>query len=573
MRPGAGVLRLERARQRGHCLLVGALDERPLSAFHLEESPEILRVENELLLGMLAFLPERSFVEAARDPLDRVQELERAERLAEEGIGVARRRLFLARALRSGEKDDADVGRHGIFLQLPAQSQPVHARQADVEDDDVRRPARDLVLRFLGGPGLVDLDVHHLEGRAEEDAQRGVVVDHEQPQPSLVETGHRPNPLDMDRVGIEFEDLGAVLAGELRCVERDVGLAQEIVRLSRMIGERRDARGSSRQRAPAPPLRESVPHPIGDLNGRRRGSLDHERELLASDPEDLVVRAHDPHQDAPDRAQNVVPGEVPFAVVDLLEVVEIDDDEGDPRSLGRRVAQHLPEVLVERALVREAGQRVAPSLGVRQREPALVRERLRGEVGDSRDELRVTERLDARRKRHENGSEGLCVGDHRNRNRLGAGRAEPVELAQLVRVRFNEAELRVRAGNDVRRRAQRLGRARPGQGGKRKRAFGRCEVDRRERRAGEVGELARDEVGRAAAARRAGDRVSQPDERLARPCEGALELPQRSALQAVRVGARLEHRHHVDDVVRSSKGDDPGPRQQVADPLRRLDAV
>ena len=238
-----------------------------------------------------------------------------------------------------------------------------------------------------------------------------------------------------------------------------------------------------------------------------------------------------------------------------------------------RVAQDLLEVLVESALVREAGQRVAPSLGVRQREPALVRERLRGEVGDSRDELRVAERLDARRKRHENGSEGLRVGDQRNRNRLGTGRAEPVELAQLVCVSLDEAELRVRAGDDVRRRMQRLGRARPRQGGQRKRAFGRCEVDRRERRAGEVGELARDEVGRAAAARRAGDRVRQPDERLARPCQGALELPQRSALQAVRVSARLEHRHHIDDVVRSCEGDDPGPRQQVADPLRRLDAV
>ena len=137
------------------------------------------------------------------------------------------------------------------------------------------------------------------------------------------------------------------------------------------------------------------------------------------------------------------------------------------------VTQNLRQVLVEGALVREAGQRVAPSLGVRQREPALVRERLRGEVGHPRDELRVAERLDARRKRDENGSEGLRVGDQRSRDRLSAGRAEPVELAQLVRVSLDEPELRVGAVDDIRRRAQRLGRGRPRQSRQRKRAFGR----------------------------------------------------------------------------------------------------
>ena len=49
--------------------------------------------------------------------------------------------------------------------------------------------ARDLLLRVLGGVGLLDLDVDDLEGRAQEDAQRGVVVDDEQPQPALVDAG------------------------------------------------------------------------------------------------------------------------------------------------------------------------------------------------------------------------------------------------------------------------------------------------------------------------------------------------------------------------------------------------
>ena len=39
---------------------------------------------------------------------------------------------------------------------------------------------------------------------------------------------------------------------------------------------------------------------------------DDERELLAADPEDLLVGADDPHQDAAHGAQDLVPGEMPL---------------------------------------------------------------------------------------------------------------------------------------------------------------------------------------------------------------------------------------------------------------------
>ena len=264
---------------------------------------------------------------------------------------------------------------------------------------------------------------------------------------------------------------------------------------------------------------------------------------------------------------------MPFLIVDLLEVVEVEDDERDPRRLVLRVAQHLLEVLVEGTLVGEARQRVAASLGVRQGKSPLVRKRRSGQVGDARNQFRVAECLDARRQCDEDGTQGLGVRDQRSRDRLRASRTQPVELTQLVRVRLDEAKLRVRARDDVRRRVQRLGRARPGQSGQGERAFRRREIGRRERRAREVGELTRDEVGRAAAVHRAGDRVREADERLARAGESTLELPERSALDAVRVGARLEHRHHVVGVVRARIGDDPSPREHVADALRRDDAV
>ena len=267
---------------------------------------------------------------------------------------------------------------------------------------------------------------------------------------------------------LRLEDLDAVLARELRGVERDVGPALEIRRVASVIGERRHPRRGRRQRAASARLTERLPHPIGHLGSRRGRPFDDERELLAPDAEDLVLGANDAHENAADRAQHLVAREVPFAIVDLLEVVEVEDDEGDPRRLVARLAQHLRQVLVEGALVREARERVAPGLGVRQREPALVGERLGGEVGHARDELRVGEGLDARRKRDEHRSQGLRVGDQRRRDRLGAGRAEPVELPQLMRVRLDEPQLRVRARDDVRRRVQRFRRARPGESGQRR---------------------------------------------------------------------------------------------------------
>jgi hypothetical protein len=67
--------------------------------------------------------------------------------------------------------------------------------------------------------------------------------------------------------------------------------------------------------------------------------------------------------------------------------------------------------------------------------------------------------------------------------------------------------------------------------------------------------------------------VREPDERLTRPGQGPLELPERRTLEAVGVGPRFEHRHHVVGVVRARVGHDPRPGQQVSDLPGRGDAV
>ncbi len=71
------------------------------------------------------------------------------------------------------------------------------------------------------------------------------------------------------------------------------------------------------------------------------------------------------------------------------------------------------------------------------------------EVGHRRDELGIGDGLDVGRERDQEGAERLTVCDERGGNRLGAGSAEPVELAELVRIGPGEQELRESAGDDT----------------------------------------------------------------------------------------------------------------------------
>ena len=109
------------------------------------------------------------------------------------------------------------------------------------------------------------------------------------------------------------------------------------------------------------------------LGGALRSSRvvgDHNRELVAAEPEDLLVRADRAQEDAGDGREHLVARRVAESVVDLLEVVDVEEHEGDVGRLDQCV-----DVLVEGATVREPGQRVAACLGEGQRRPALEGER------------------------------------------------------------------------------------------------------------------------------------------------------------------------------------------------------
>lgn len=90
--------------------------------------------------------------------------------------------------------------------------------------------------------------------------------------------------------------------------------------------------------------------------------LDEDGELVTFEPGDRVLGAHGRHQTPSDLAQQLVAGVVPEAVVDVLEPVEIEVDDGGHQTGADVAAQCLLHPIAEQRPVRQAGQTVMEPL-------------------------------------------------------------------------------------------------------------------------------------------------------------------------------------------------------------------
>jgi hypothetical protein len=130
--------------------------------------------------------------------------------------------------------------------------------------------------------------------------------------------------------------------------------------------------------------------PLVELVGvleRRLGEDD--REFVPADPA-RDVRGPDDVADAVGRLrQDPVPGEVPDAVVDRLEVVEIEDHEREAAAVALRAGDLAGERLVEVAAVVQPGERVEVGELARLTEPSCV---VDGRAGAQRELLELGRR-------------------------------------------------------------------------------------------------------------------------------------------------------------------------------------
>ncbi len=152
------------------------------------------------------------------------------------------------------------------------------------------------------------------------------------------------------------------LAGGLRVVHRDVGVAQHVLGVVAGLRER-DADAGGHQQLVAVDrerLPESVGHRGGDLLRllERRDALEQHRELVAAEPRDRVGRARALHQPLRGGLQQPVADVVPERVVHVLEVVEVDHQDRQPVLRAPRERDRVLDAVAEQAAVREQGQRV-----------------------------------------------------------------------------------------------------------------------------------------------------------------------------------------------------------------------
>ena len=173
---------------------------------------------------------------------------------------------------------------------------------------------------------------------------------------------------------------------------------------------------------------------LRDVRGVRTVAATHDHaELLAAETADDVVGPHGAAQRVGERLQEVVADAVAVHVVDTLEVVDVEHEDGDGPVRPARLLQCVEQVVVEAAVVEETGERVGARLVLEARADLRVVDGERSSVGEALRELELDRRepdvgagpvqvedaLDLRARDERDRDE--CLGlDRRPRHRLDA---------------------------------------------------------------------------------------------------------------------------------------------------------
>ena len=174
-------------------------------------------------------------------------------------------------------------------------------------------------------------------------------------------------------VAVERIEGMAVAARVLRAVHRGVRVLQESLRVRRVVGEEADAdRGADEDLHAGDD--EGSQQRAADLPRDDRGGLagvlgvvlvavrldvgEEDEELVASLAGDYVGGARRALKASRDRAQELVAGRVAEAVVDQLEVVQVDEEDAGRALLSGTAVERLVQPLLEGDAVGQAGERV-----------------------------------------------------------------------------------------------------------------------------------------------------------------------------------------------------------------------
>ncbi len=161
-------------------------------------------------------------------------------------------------------------------------------------------------------------------------------------------------------VHARFERLHGVLAARLRDVHRGVGVAQQVVGLDRAVAEGDPDRRGEPQLAVLEdePLVQRVADPGRDAVRLRcmDDAVEQHRELVAAESSRRVGRTHERVDPRGHVLKHGIAGAVSEAVIDRLEIVEIDEQHRQRPSAPCPGRERVPQPVFEQRPVRQAGE-------------------------------------------------------------------------------------------------------------------------------------------------------------------------------------------------------------------------
>ena len=165
--------------ERHHCLSVRVLQETPLSPLHFDDAAKVARVD-EQLLGVGLRSADDELCRQVVELVDERDQVERAERLAENRSGACGSCLSVPQ-LGPGQQDHGRLTVGRSLCQPSAKGQPVHAGKGHVEENDGGSAETRSLAGLLCGSDLFHLELVGSKRRPEQEPQRRVVVDDENP--------------------------------------------------------------------------------------------------------------------------------------------------------------------------------------------------------------------------------------------------------------------------------------------------------------------------------------------------------------------------------------------------------
>ncbi len=181
----------------------------------------------------------------------------------------------------------------------------------------------------------------------------------------LLQRTLEPQPLTQACVHLGRIELVIAATLVLRVIERNVGVLEELLRIRSVLGINAYPYARRNRHAHAVKVQRHLQHRANSIRDcidhfSRRQQGRHDNKLVAAHTYDDIVRGHRSAQSSRDGREQLVATPMPKRVVDVLEVIEIHVQQGEPRAVAAGSCQQARQQPLQVQPVWKSRQRIAP---------------------------------------------------------------------------------------------------------------------------------------------------------------------------------------------------------------------